>query len=119
MITKHEMSRFMKKTKKKLSLLFTGITLTLLVLGCTSQTSPVLQAQPDSPANTAPAEVSRIGVEESKAAFDSGEAIFLDVRSESSYAYNHIPGALSIPLAELEGRIDELDPEYWIITYCT
>ena len=60
-----------------------------------------------------------IGIEESKTAFDNGEAIFVDVRSESFYAAGHIPGAVSIPLTELEGRIDELNPEKWIITYCT
>jgi rhodanese-related sulfurtransferase len=58
-------------------------------------------------------------LEESKAAFDSSAAVFLDVRSADTYATGHISGAISIPLAELEARIDELDPDRWIITYCT
>ena len=67
----------------------------------------------------APQEVVRLELEEVKMAFDDGAAIFLDVRSSDSYAISHIPGAKSIPLAELEGRLDELDSNQWIITYCT
>ncbi|MBI5840627.1 MAG: rhodanese-like domain-containing protein [Chloroflexi bacterium] len=64
-------------------------------------------------------EVERVSLEEAKAAFDSGAAIFVDARSAASYAESHIPGALSIPVAELESRLNELDPDQWIITYCT
>jgi len=63
-------------------------------------------------------EIPRVDPAESKAALDSGTAVFLDVRSEGSFATGHIPGALNIPLAELESRLDELDPNQWIITYC-
>jgi rhodanese-related sulfurtransferase len=62
---------------------------------------------------------SRVTLEESKAAYDSRAALFLDVRVADLYAASHIPGALSIPLDELEARFDELDPNQWIITYCT
>lgn len=102
--------------KKRLSLLF-SIAMAFVLLGCAS-VAP-LERQSDGQEDAAPSEVSRMGIEESKAAFDSGDAIFLDVRSESSYATGHFPGALSIPLTELEDRINELDPGDWIITYCT
>ena len=71
--------------------------------------------QPDAP----PEEVARLSLEEARAAYDDGEALFIDVRSASSYASSHIPGALSIPLAELDQRMGDLNPEQWIITYCT
>jgi 3-mercaptopyruvate sulfurtransferase SseA len=64
-------------------------------------------------------EISRASLADSKAALDSGKAVFVDVRDASAYAEAHIPGALSIPLAELETRLNELDPNQWIITYCT
>ena len=64
-------------------------------------------------------EVERVDLPEAKAAFDAGSAVFLDVRASESYAEGRIPGALSIPLAELEQRLNEIDPEQWIITYCT
>lgn len=63
--------------------------------------------------------VTRISLDEAKAAFDSGEAVFVDVRDAPAYQENHIPGAVSIPLAELETRLGELNPDEWIITYCT
>lgn len=61
----------------------------------------------------------RITLEESKTAFDAGEAIFLDVRSEQEFAQAHIPGALLIPISELPERMGELDPQATYITYCT
>ncbi|SRR6266545_5481266 len=64
-------------------------------------------------------EVPRVELEKAKAAFDSGAAIFVDARSADAYAKSHIPGALSIPVAELESRMDELNKKQWIITYCT
>jgi 3-mercaptopyruvate sulfurtransferase SseA len=64
-------------------------------------------------------EVTRISLDDSKAAFDQKTAVFVDVRDSDSYASDHIPGALSIPLNELPDRLSELDANDWIITYCT
>jgi 3-mercaptopyruvate sulfurtransferase SseA len=66
-----------------------------------------------------PADVPRVSLDEAKAAFDAGEAAFLDVRQGDDFAASHIPGALSISLSELETRVSELEPSDWIITYCT
>jgi 3-mercaptopyruvate sulfurtransferase SseA len=63
--------------------------------------------------------VQRVSLEDAKAAFDSGSAVFLDVRDSSLYAANHIPGAVNIPLDELPTRMSELNPQDWIIPYCT
>lgn len=62
-------------------------------------------------------EIARILPEEAKAAFDSGEATFVDVRPQENYTESHIPGALSIPLDDLQDRMDELDQKDWIILY--
>jgi len=86
------------------------------VLAACTASSPQITNNPNA---ESPGAVQHVTLEESKAAFDNGEAIFLDVRSASSYAASHIPGALSIPLAELQSRIGELNPDQWIITYCT
>jgi 3-mercaptopyruvate sulfurtransferase SseA len=109
----------MKKSSKKKTFfaLLIGAALVSVILSACTPASP--QAEPEGPVAEAPGEVQRVSIEESKAAFDSGEAVFLDVRSESSYAANHIPGALSMPLSEVQTRIGELDPNQWIITYCT
>lgn len=46
------------------------------------------------------------------------DAILLDVRSQGEYERVHIPGAMLIPLGELQGRINELDRKKRIIIYC-
>lgn len=61
--------------------------------------------------------VPRVSLSEAKDAFDSGEAIFVDVRRSDAYAEAHISGALSIPEQELADRMEELDPDQWIIPY--
>jgi len=63
--------------------------------------------------------IDRVTLAASKAAFDEQSALFLDVRDSDSYAAGHIPGAINIPLSLLENRTNELDPNQWIITYCT
>ena len=98
-------------------LLVAGAALIAVTLAACTVSPP--RAEPENPVVEVSGEVQRVSLEESLAAFDSGEAVFLDVRSESSYAAGHIPDALSIPLAELESRIGEIDPNQWIITYCT
>lgn len=64
-------------------------------------------------------EIVRVSLEDARRALDSETAVFVDVRDPSSYAAGHIPGALSMPLDALEQHLDELDPQAWIITYCT
>jgi 3-mercaptopyruvate sulfurtransferase SseA len=66
-----------------------------------------------------PQTVPRVNLPDAKRAYESGSAIFVDVRDESSYESSHIPDALSIPLSALPDRADELDRNAWIITYCT
>ena len=46
------------------------------------------------------------------------QVILLDVRTEGEYNAEYIPGAINIPLSDLEGRIDELDSSKAIIVYC-
>jgi len=67
------------------------------------------------------ADVPRISSGDAKAAFDSGEAVIVDVRDPGFYAQKHVSGAVSIPLNDIE--LDPLgfpyDRDQWIITYCT
>ena len=48
----------------------------------------------------------------------SGEVTVLDVRPPAEYAAGHIPGAVSIPVEELERRIAELPADSEIVAYC-
>jgi len=49
---------------------------------------------------------------------EEGSYTLLDVRQESEYEQSRIPGATLIPLPELPDRVNELDPEKPVITYC-
>jgi ArsR family transcriptional regulator len=42
----------------------------------------------------------------------------LDVRPEDEFSLGHLPGAINIPLRELEARLAELDSRREIVAYC-
>ncbi|GAX91144.1 rhodanese-like domain-containing protein [Effusibacillus lacus] len=46
------------------------------------------------------------------------DLVLLDVRQPEEYEAGHIPGAVLIPLGELESRIDELDKEKEYLVIC-
>ncbi len=48
----------------------------------------------------------------------AGAVTLLDVRPEDEYALGHLPGALNVPLRELETRLAELPTEKEIVAYC-
>jgi ArsR family transcriptional regulator len=48
----------------------------------------------------------------------TGTVTILDVRPEDEFALGHVPGALNIPLRELESRLGEIDPGQEIVAYC-
>ena len=64
-------------------------------------------------------EVLRVSATEAKALFDADAAIFVDVRDPESYAAAHVPGAIALPLTELETGHGQLPQNAEIITYCT
>jgi rhodanese-related sulfurtransferase/DNA-binding HxlR family transcriptional regulator len=47
-----------------------------------------------------------------------GLVTVLDVRPADEFAAGHLPGAVNIPLIELETRMAELDPAHEIVAYC-
>jgi len=47
-----------------------------------------------------------------------GLVTVLDVRPADEFASGHLPGALNIPLSELEARLSELDPHQEVVAYC-
>jgi rhodanese-related sulfurtransferase/DNA-binding transcriptional ArsR family regulator len=47
-----------------------------------------------------------------------GLVTVLDVRPEDEFALGHLPGALNIPLSELERRLGELPADREVIAYC-
>ncbi len=47
-----------------------------------------------------------------------GLVTVLDVRPTEEYAAGHLPGAINIPLDELEKHLNQLNPEHEIVAYC-
>jgi len=47
-----------------------------------------------------------------------GLVTVLDVRPREEYESGHLPGAINIPLGELEEHLDELDTSHEIVAYC-
>ena len=48
----------------------------------------------------------------------AGIVTVLDVRPEDEFALGHLPGAINLPLSELERRLADLDPGREIVAYC-
>jgi 3-mercaptopyruvate sulfurtransferase SseA len=82
---------------------------------------PTFPPQPSGDLPATEADVPRVSLERALTAYSAGAAIFVDVRDPGQFETRHIPGALNIPLAEIEVNpiIPNVDKEQWIITYCT
>jgi rhodanese-related sulfurtransferase len=64
--------------------------------------------------------VPRIWPEDLKDRLDNGEAILVvDARSIADFEGQHIVGAISVPLNEVESRLDEFPRDQEIVFYCT
>ena len=48
----------------------------------------------------------------------AGDVTVIDVRPAAEYEAGHLPGAISMPLAELEGRLHELPADSEVVAYC-
>jgi hypothetical protein len=76
------------------------------------------QAPAQAPANTAASEeVARITIEELKSKIDKHEkVVVVDVRAHTNSV---IKGALHIPLADIESKLDKLPKDRLIVTVCS
>ena len=63
-------------------------------------------------------DVEAIGRDELDERLSHGDLVLLDVRPDEEFAAGHIPDARSIPVDELEDRIDELPADAQIVAYC-
>ena len=64
--------------------------------------------------------VPRISVADLKKAAAAGQVLIVDVRDARSYTDGHIPGAINVPLADLQAQAAALKREKkGIVTYCS
>lgn len=61
----------------------------------------------------------RISVNEAKQAYDAGTAAIIDTRALTAYQSEHIKGAISMPVDEVEKRYAELPANKQLIFYCS
>ena len=90
----------------------------LLLAACQSANAPQASDPASVPATAE--DVPRMRVVELKALLDAGEEVIVaDARSATSYEENHIAGAISLPLLEVDERYKELPKDAKIVLYCT
>ena len=65
-----------------------------------------------------PEALAAISREELLSRIEENGVILLDVRPHEEYALGHLPGALNIPLEELERRLAELPEGREVVAYC-
>jgi len=62
--------------------------------------------------------VDGISLDELERNLEQEDLVIVDVRPEEEFEAGHITGALSIPIEELAGRLDELPEGSEIVAYC-
>lgn len=63
-------------------------------------------------------EFAKVSPEELQALLQRDEITLLDVRPRPEFQSGHLPGAVSIPLDELENRLDQLPRHKPVVAYC-
>lgn len=48
----------------------------------------------------------------------AGQVTVIDVRPPEEYRAGHLPGAVNVPLAELEAHLERIDPGTEVVAYC-
>lgn len=63
-------------------------------------------------------EMDALSSKELEARLEREDVLVLDVRPREEYETGHIPGARSIPIDQLEARLDDLPDDKEIVAYC-
>jgi rhodanese-related sulfurtransferase len=59
-----------------------------------------------------------VGVAELSARLAEGTVVLLDVRAEAEFRAGHVPGAVSMPIADLPDALGSLEPGADVVAYC-
>ncbi|QSO48723.1 ArsR/SmtB family transcription factor [Alicyclobacillus mengziensis] len=59
-----------------------------------------------------------LSLEELETRLSSGDITLIDVRPKEEYDVSHIPGAISIPITELQTKLSSLPRDKEIVSYC-
>ena len=87
--------------------LFSVLAATLLLVGGAAAEQEISSAQ------------LRISWDDFKTQYDKNEVVVVDVRGVEAYELGHVPGSRSIPLDQVEQRVDELKAlKKPVVLYC-
>ena len=114
-----------------LTLMAVAITLTAALAEAQYRTPTTQQPLPPTaaPSNAGPLETTSTGGDELATArrmtrdqamrlVKQKKAVYVDVRSKESFDEGHLPGAISLPLSQLQSRYKDLPVKKLLITYC-
>ena len=63
-------------------------------------------------------ELEPVTLDELRRRLHEGDVTVIDVRPEEEYRSGHIPGAVSVPIAELKRRLGEIPRKREVVAYC-
>lgn len=91
----------------------------IALLGALALVAFATTARGQKPQFEDPSSIPRISQAEFKKLLQAGKIVVLDVRSAQSYSEGHIPGAISVPVDEVDLNVDRLKTfKKPIVTYC-
>jgi rhodanese-related sulfurtransferase len=85
--------------------------LSLIVLGACGADEPAVAAPPPAAQAAPRAQPGEVDVAALKAAMDAGPVRLIDVRTPAEFADARVPGAVNIPLDELESRLSDVSQD--------
>jgi hypothetical protein len=88
--------------------------------GAPSRGNATVSLPTTTPGSIAPSDgVKRITTIELRDLLAKNAAVVVDVRPADAYRQNHIKGSISIPLEQVQSRLNELPRDKMIVTYCS
>ena len=105
-----------KETRSALIILGTAM---VVIIGLTTYLSVSSNNVAQQPEEVPSVEDVRVSLSDAKTAFDAGEALIVDVRSEEEFTKSRIPSSILIPVGDIAGNEPEVEKDALIFTYCT
>ena len=105
-----------KETRNTLIILGAAL---VVIIGLTTLMSVLSNKAAQLPEAAPNVEDVRVSLSDAKVAFDAGEALIVDVRSEEEFTKSRIPGSILIPVDDTAGNEPEVEKDALIFTYCT
>ena len=104
----------MRNISYRIAIVMITVIAILAIMGC-SNGSGSNALKSDSPGAQTVQQVSMV---EAVKAWRNREAVFVDVRTVDEYKQGHVPGAILIPLAEIESRRGEIPTDKKVYLIC-